>query len=158
LVIDNYRSDPGAAPTARRQLAELCFGVVRRLRSHAAELAAEHDLSFLQARALWRLEQPLATGTLAERLGLDRSNITHIVDGLETRGLVTREAQRDDRRVKLLTLTPAGRAVRAALDERIFATQTLFESLTEDEQATLAGLLTKLLEAAAATEPAPAIA
>jgi DNA-binding MarR family transcriptional regulator len=156
LVIDNYRSDPGAAPTARRQLAELCFGVVRRMRSHAAELAAEFELSFLQARALWRLEQPLATGTLAERLGLDRSNITHIVDGLEARGLITREAQRDDRRVKLLTLTASGRAVRAALDERIFATETLFETLTEEEQATLAGLLGKLLDAAAAAEPTPA--
>ncbi len=155
-MINNYRSDPGAAPTARRQLAELCFGVVRRLRSHAAELASDYDLSFLQARALWRLEQPLATGTLAEQLGLDRSNITHIVDGLETRGLVTREARLDDRRVKLLSLTPAGRAVRTALEERIFTTQTLFESLTADEQATLAGLLTRLLEAADAPEPAAA--
>ena len=155
-MIDNYRPDPGAAPTARRHMAELFFGVVRRLRSHAAERAAEFDLSFLQARALWRLEQPLATGTLAEQLGLDRSNITPIVDALETRGLVTREARRGDRRVKLLTLTAAGRAMRAALEERIFTTQTLFDTLTEPEQAELAGLLTKLLEASTAPEPVPA--
>jgi DNA-binding MarR family transcriptional regulator len=153
-VIDNYLSGPRAG-RSRRQLAELCFGVVRRLRSHAAELAGEFGLSFLQSRALWRLEQPLATGALAEQLGLDRSNVTSIVDRLESGGFVTREAHPEDRRVKLLTLTPAGRAVRAALDERIFTTVTLFDALTEDEQAQLSALLSTILERAA-SEPAPA--
>jgi DNA-binding MarR family transcriptional regulator len=150
LVIDNYLPEPGTAPS-RRQLAELCFGVVRRLRSDAAELAGEFDLSFLQLRALWRLGEPLPTGTLADQLGLDPSNVTHIVDGLEARGLVTREAHREDRRVKLLTLTAAGRSVRAALDERLFTTATVFETLTEDEQTELARLLAKILEAVAPT-------
>jgi DNA-binding MarR family transcriptional regulator len=155
LVIDNFLPEAGAAPS-RRQLAELCFGVVRRLRSYAAELGAEFDLSFLQLRALWRLGEPLATGALAERLGLDRSNVTHIVDALEERGLITREARRDDRRVKLLTLTPAGQAVRAAVDERIFTTVTLFETLTEREQGELARLLGKIQDAVAPTAAVPA--
>jgi DNA-binding MarR family transcriptional regulator len=153
-VIDNYLSDP-RSDRSRRHLAELCFGVVRRLRSHAAELAGEFDLSFLQSRALWRLERPLPTGALAEQLGLDRSNVTSVVDRLEAGGLVTREAHPDDRRVKLLTLTAAGRAVRAAIDERIFSTVTLFDALTVDEQAQLAALLSTILERAA-SERAPA--
>ncbi len=77
------------------------------------------------------------------------------MDRLESGGFVTREAHPEDRRVKLLTLTPAGRAVRAALDERIFTTVTLFDALTEDEQAQLSALLSTIVERAE-SEPAPA--
>jgi len=129
-------------------LAEPLFAVVGRLRSRSAELASDFGLSVLQIRALWRLEDPLATGELAERLGLDRSNITGVVDGLESLGLVTRKSQPEDRRVKLLTLTEAGRKVRSHLDQRLFATLTLFDCLSDDEQQTLEALLTKILGAA----------
>jgi DNA-binding MarR family transcriptional regulator len=158
-VVDNYLSETlgGSSPHWRRQLPELFFGVVRRLRHHAAEAAAEFDLSFLQARALFRLEQPTATGTLAEQLGLDRSNVTSVVDRLEDRGLVTRQTHPGDRRVKLLVLTDAGRATRAAIDERIFETVTLFEALSEEDQRALAGLLSKLLERADPAASAPVV-
>jgi len=147
-VNDNYSSEPPGGPEPQRQLPELFFRVVRRLRHHAAEAAAEFDLSFQQSRALWRLEEPMATGTLAEQMGLDRSNVTSVVDRLEERGLVTRQPHPADRRVKLLVLTDAGRATRAAIDERIFATVTLFEALSEADQLELAGLLSKLLDRA----------
>ncbi len=141
-MIDHEFGDP----RSRRQLAELCFAVVRRLRSRAAELASDFGLSFLQARALWRLEQPLPTGTLAELLGLDRSNITSVVDRLEEGGFVTREPHPEDRRVKLLALTDAGRALRAELDRALFTTVTLFDGLSRAEQAELETLLARILE------------
>ncbi len=56
--MDNYQRQtegPGAPPESPRQLADQLFAVVRRLRQHATELAAEYDLPFLQLRALWRL-------------------------------------------------------------------------------------------------------
>jgi DNA-binding MarR family transcriptional regulator len=137
-----------STPRSRRQLAERLFAVVRRLRSRSAELAGDFGLSVLQVRALWRLEDPLPTGELAERLGLDPSNITGVVDRLESLGLVTRKSQPEDRRVKLLTLTEAGRRVRSHLDERLFATFTLFDCLSDDEQQALEALLTKVLVAA----------
>src|SRR5260370_37832806 len=127
-------------PESRRQLAAQLSAAVRRLRQHATELAADSDLSFLQLRALWRLEQPLPTGTLAEQLGLDRSNVTSVVDGLEGRGLVTRQPHHEDRRVKLLVLTDAGRLTRAALDERLFATLTVFDDLTGPDPRPVAGV------------------
>ena len=127
------------------------------LRGFASEAAADFDLSFLQARALRRLEQPMATGTLAEQLGLDRSNVTGVIDRLEERGLITRQPHPGDRRVKLVVLTDAGRATRAAIDERIFATVTLFEALSEEDQRDLAGLLSKLLERADAGASAPVV-
>ncbi len=144
-------------PESPRQLADQLFAVVRRLRQHATELAADYDLSFLQLRALWRLEQPLPTGTLAEQLGLDRSNVTSVVDGLEGRGLVTRQPHHEDRRVKLLVLTDAGRLTRAALDERMFATLTVFDDLTGPERRQLVALLAKITPAGAGdTDRAPA--
>ncbi len=156
---DNYFSEghAGSEPQWRRQLPELFYGVVRRLRQTASEAAADFELSFLQSRALRRLEEPMATGTLAEQLGLDRSNVTSVVDRLEERGLITRQPHPGDRRIKLLALTEAGRATRAAIDERIFATVTLFEALSEEDQRALAGLLSKLLERADAGQPAPAV-
>ncbi|HWW45953.1 MAG TPA: MarR family transcriptional regulator [Acidimicrobiia bacterium] len=151
----NHSSEPlspAPGPQVRRQLADLCFAVIRPLRHHASELAAEFDLSFLQSRALWRLEQPLATGALAEQLGLDPSNITGVVDRLEARGLIERQPHPEDRRIKLLALTRAGRAIRADLNERLFTTVTLFEALTDAEQEQLAALLTKIVEHAEATD------
>lgn len=155
--MDNYQRpiEPAAGHRdSPRQLADQLFAVVRRLRQHATELAAEYDLSFLQLRALWRLEQPLPTGTLAEQLGLDSSNVTSIVDRLEARGLVARQPQADDRRVKLLVLTDAGRDTRATLDERLFATLTVFDDLTREERGQLVTLLAKISPAVAA-DPIP---
>lgn len=47
--------------------------------------------------------------TLAEHLGKDKPNITRILDTLERRGLVTREADPRDRRSHIPLLTEAGR-------------------------------------------------
>ena len=49
--------------------------------------------------------------TLARSIGLDTSTIAGVIDRLESRGLLLRNASPEDRRVRLLTLTDAGRAV-----------------------------------------------
>lgn len=46
--------------------------------------------------------------TLARNVALDTSTTAGVVDRLEARGLLARSAAPDDRRVRLLTLTPAG--------------------------------------------------
>ena len=52
---------------------------------------------------------------LAGTLSCDASNVTGLIDRLESRGLVERRASATDRRVKALQLTSAGKKVRAAL-------------------------------------------
>ena len=51
-------------------------------------------------------------GRLAETLSCDASNVTGLVDRLESRGLVRRAPSAEDRRVKVLQLTPTGARLR----------------------------------------------
>ncbi len=62
--------------------------------------------------------------------------VTDIVDRLEARGEIRRSVSPDDRRVKLLELTEAGRSTHEAI-EAIFATPPpgLLEAPVEDLQA-----------------------
>jgi MarR family transcriptional regulator, lower aerobic nicotinate degradation pathway regulator len=54
-------------------------------------------------------EAGLDQRTLASRIGLDTSTIGAVVDRLESRGLIERKVSADDRRVRLLSVTPAGK-------------------------------------------------
>ncbi len=54
-------------------------------------------------------------GELAREWGCDPSNATYIISRLERAGLAARRPDRDDRRVKLVRLTPRGLRTRANL-------------------------------------------
>jgi DNA-binding MarR family transcriptional regulator len=79
------------------------------LRRHGIALADLRSLRVL--RDLGRV--PISR--FADALGISRSTATGLVDRLETRGLVAREASSDDRRVVSIGLTPRGRQ---ALEDR----------------------------------------
>ena len=53
--------------------------------------------------------KPLTLGELAQKLSCVRSNVTQLVDRLESDGLVRREADPADRRSIMAVLTDAGR-------------------------------------------------
>lgn len=63
--------------------------------------------------------------TLANLVSLDTSTTAGVVDRLEARGLLTRNASPDDRRVRLLTLTPAGEQLLADAIPRMERVQEL---------------------------------
>ncbi|BFV55567.1 MarR family transcriptional regulator [Kitasatospora sp. CMC57] len=73
-----------------------------------AVVAGGQGLTLIQGKLLGLLQRPLPMRALAELLGCDASNITGIVDRLEGRGLVRREADPADRRVKVVVLTSEG--------------------------------------------------
>jgi DNA-binding MarR family transcriptional regulator len=64
---------------------------------------------------------PGPTNQLATRFGVDPSWVTDIVDRLEARGQLVRRPSPDDRRVKILEVTEAGRETFRAM-EAMFAT------------------------------------
>src|SRR5450755_3414400 len=92
-------------------------------RASLPPLAAGLQLSPAQCHVLHLIEpdRPIPMGQLAETLACDASNVTGLVDRLESRGLVRRRPSPDDRRVKVLTLTSVGSRVRAVLVERMGA-------------------------------------
>ena len=63
---------------------------------------------------------PVRTQTaLAEAIGADKTRIIGTLDELQQRGYIERRPDPDDRRVRLLDITPAGRAVKNAVQSDI---------------------------------------
>jgi DNA-binding MarR family transcriptional regulator len=110
----------------------------------------EHGLSPVQCHVLHLIEpgQPMPMGRLARRLACDASNVTGLVDRLESRGLVRRRPSDEDRRVKVLDLTPAGSRLRTALLTRMTGRHVPLSRLSPAEQRTLVRLLERLLDQA----------
>ncbi len=117
-------------------------------RASLPPLAAELQLSPAQCHVLHLIEpdRPIPMGELAETLGCDASNVTGLVDRLESRGLVRRRPSEGDRRVKVLILTPTGARLRAVLVDRMTAPPAALERLTLREQRALVQILRRLLE------------
>jgi DNA-binding MarR family transcriptional regulator len=115
-------------------------------KGHMLETAAAFELSPPQMWALRHLEPgtPLPMSALAELLHCDNSNVTGIVDRLESRGLVERRPAEHDRRVKHLIVTEAGAALREQVGARMNQPPPGFAHLTPDEQRRLAALLRKV--------------
>jgi len=135
----------GVVEPSLDELVGLLFRLTGDLRQRFIDRSAEFDLTFAQARAMRELDQALPMGELAERLCCDASNVTGIVDRLEARGLVERRVGTDDRRVKHLVLTDAGRALRQVHCEAFAHGLPLLDDLSPDER----GLLVDLLRRAA---------
>src|SRR5919109_4562533 len=106
----------------------------------------EYDLVPPHWIALQALDEPKPMGELAKQLACDSSNVTWITDRLEERGLVERQAAEHDRRVKLLVLTPKGRALRAELEERLSEPPPPIAALSPEDLHTLRDLLGRVVE------------
>ena len=99
--------------------------------------------------------------TLRSRLGLDSGYLSRLLRRLEEEHLVTVEHDPDDRRVRVVRLTEAGRAERAELDRRSDElARTLLDHLDQgqrgrliDAMATVERLLTAQLVEIAAEDP-----
>jgi MarR family transcriptional regulator, organic hydroperoxide resistance regulator len=134
--------EPGPAAADSWALLRSLFGLQRRRFLIAA---SELDLHPAQAGALLQLAAPLPMNELAYRLACDNSNVTGLIDRLEARGLVVRRPSFDDRRVKHVVLTDAGRELRERMLEQVARPTPGFERLTEGEQRQLARMLRRIL-------------
>jgi MarR family transcriptional regulator, organic hydroperoxide resistance regulator len=117
-------------------------------RGKLPSLAAELELSPAQCHVLHLIEpgRPIPMGQLAETLACDASNVTGLVNRLESRGLVRRRPSTEDRRVKVLDLTPTGVRLRTLLLDRMTAPPATLRRLSVSEQRALVRILTRLLE------------
>jgi len=133
------------------------FAVIGRISRLAHLLEPELDLVFAEygltggefdvLAALRRSGPPyrLTPTSLRKAVLLSSGGMTKRLAGLETRGLVRREAEACDRRLRAVTLTPDGRRlVDAVLPEHIDNEERLLRDLNASERSDLARLLEKL--------------
>jgi DNA-binding MarR family transcriptional regulator len=84
---------------------------------------------------------------LATRLDMHASRLVGVIDGLEKRGLVTREANAEDRRVYSLHLSAAGHEALAAIGAVARAhNEEICSGLTDAERAQLGAVLLKVAD------------
>lgn len=86
-----------------------------------------------------------APSTLAERAGITRASVSVMLRNLQQDGLVTLEAEAEDRRTKCVRLTDKGRVfMEKVLPEHYLRITKLMGHLTAEEQEALIRLLEKL--------------
>jgi DNA-binding MarR family transcriptional regulator len=109
-------------PKPRRDdLAAMLHPLLRDLIAAELPILSTHDLSMWGYVVLNALDRsPVRTQTaLAEAIGADKTRIITTLDELQQRGYIERRPDPDDRRVRLLEITPAGRAVKNAVQSDI---------------------------------------
>jgi DNA-binding MarR family transcriptional regulator len=111
-------------------------------------VCAEFDLTPMQGHAVRVLDpdHPLAMSTLAQELVCDASNVTGIVDKLESRGLIARQGAEGDRRIKMLVVTEKGRHLRDQLWARTMEPPRAVTALPEETRRRLAEALRAVVD------------
>ena len=115
LPVEGVRADLGWA------LGAVFRAYVKAVRGHVADVpggprgyqvlsAAVHDL-------------PGSQLALAQRLGIDRTVLTYLLDDLTEAGLVERQADPNDRRSRRIVATDAGQARLCELDRQLRTTE-----------------------------------
>ena len=129
------------------EVVELIGDIVARYHEDYEDAAAEHSLTGAQARLLSLLSlEPLPMRKLAQKLRCEPSNVTGIVDRLESRGLAERRPDPADRRVKLAAATQEGRRVAKDLRESLRFAREPLAGLGREERLALRGLLRQMLQ------------
>ncbi|MGH3255401.1 MAG: MarR family winged helix-turn-helix transcriptional regulator [Streptosporangiaceae bacterium] len=108
-------------PGGRRDLAAMAMPLARALVAAEEPILRAHEISMWGYIVLTALaEQPVRTqAALAQAIGADKSRIIADLDELQERGLIQRQPDAADRRVHLLSLTPAGSQVRQSVQSAI---------------------------------------
>jgi DNA-binding MarR family transcriptional regulator len=110
-----------AFPDGRRDLAAMFAPLARALIAREEPVLHAHDISMWGYVVLTALvEQPVRTqAALAQAINADKSRIIGVLDDLQERGLIRRQPDAADRRVHLLSLTPAGGRLRRSVEAAI---------------------------------------
>jgi MarR family transcriptional regulator, transcriptional regulator for hemolysin len=91
------------------------------------------------------IRKPANQRELAEAVGIREATLTHHLNALDARGLITRTRDAANRRIQVVELTEAGRVAFTRLQQAAVAFDgRLRAGLTEDELDQLGGLLGRL--------------
>ena len=135
-----------------RQQAEALTLALRQLMRRLSALSPEDPtarLTLAQLRVCTLLsEGSLPMSAISRELGISLSAVTQIADRLERAGLVHRVAQKEDRRVRILQMTPrAIRMMRRREEKRVQSALRVLETLPAEERESVVEALQRLLKA-----------
>ncbi|GAA3099320.1 DNA-binding MarR family transcriptional regulator [Kribbella aluminosa] len=131
----------------RPDLAAMLYPLVRELIAIELPILAGHEVSMWGYSVLAALDDtPVRTqAALATAIGADKSRIIGTLDELQQAGLIERTPDPDDRRVRLLSITPRGRTVRRAIRKDIQSAELqVLDSLPAADRKTFLRLLQQL--------------
>ena len=141
---------------------EMAGHLIRRLHQQSTQVflartqAAGFELTSVQFAALDAVaQQPgVDQASLASTISFDRATIGGVIDRLELKGLVQRVVSAQDRRARLLHLTPEGKRLLAASRPVVEALQAeILAPLSAAERAAFLALAQKALGLADAAAP-----
>lgn len=127
--------------------------LVRRLQQIAVAIfmteTAEFGITPVQYSALLavRNHRGIDQTTLTEIIAYDRSTIGEVVKRLENKRLIRRATGNEDRRAKLLYITPAGRRLLSRLKKVVdIAQDKIVAPLTDEDRATFMRIMRMLVD------------
>jgi DNA-binding MarR family transcriptional regulator len=131
--------DGGPLPALAGRLGYLMKHAYLQLADLTGSALAPFGISGRECAVLIAIDErvPLSQQEVARRMGVDRTTMVALIDDLESKGLVQRRQDPDDRRKNVVFLTEAGRATlhgAAAATEQ--AERRFLASLPGDESAT----------------------
>jgi DNA-binding MarR family transcriptional regulator len=132
-----------------REAWELMLQLFFGQRDRFMALSVKHGLTPVHTKALLDLDpdQPAPMRRLAAQLSCDASYVTNIVDRLEERGYVERRLSNEDRRVKEVVLTAAGRDARNEIHEALHKPPESLAQLSAADQRTLRNIVRRITSA-----------
>ncbi len=134
-------------PAGDESLAESFWSIARQLRETSKRALTPWDVTPSQLRVLLTLGRHgmMRLSALSDHLHIAPRSTTEVVDALESRGLVQRRPDPDDRRATLVALTEHGTSVLDAIRAaRGTEAERIFDRLSPMDRAHLARILRKL--------------
>jgi DNA-binding MarR family transcriptional regulator len=112
-------------------------------------VGAEFGLTGVQSMTLVLIkpDMPSPMNNLCSIFACDASNMTGIIDGLEQKGLVSRQSSDKDRRIKVVKVEKTGADIRAQIMNRLTGGESVFSPLSQLETDQLITLIRKMSQA-----------
>jgi DNA-binding MarR family transcriptional regulator len=139
MLLEELHRQPGHLIRRAQQIAVAIF----------IEECAAFDLTPVQYAAMVAIQENegIDATRLSAQIAFDRSTLGNVLERLEARGFIERYPSPDDKRIKLLKLTPQGRAVTRRAEAAVRRTQDrILAPLAPKDRSALLELLAQLVE------------
>ncbi|AYG01477.1 MarR family winged helix-turn-helix transcriptional regulator [Lactococcus allomyrinae] len=125
---------------------QLMYWVARKKMSFRKQVGTRLNRMVGQGQILGILEEesPISQRDLVARLDMKPQSASEIIRKLEKKGLISRWQSPEDKRVYIVSLTPAGEKEIDQFDEFVDVSPILLEGLDDDEKVELMRLIQKM--------------